>query len=138
MTTLEIASLSTIRETASRFIGLMGDRRVFAFNGPMGAGKTTFIRAICQELGVQDTVNSPTFSIVNEYEAADGRTIYHFDCYRINRVQEALDLGAEEYLYSGHTCLIEWPDLIAPLLPPDTLHVTLALLPDGSRLLSLP
>ncbi len=102
MTTLEIASLDTIRETARRFIDLMDDRRVFAFNGPMGAGKTTFIRAICDVLGVQDTVNSPTFSIVNEYEAADGRTIYHFDCYRINRVQEALDLGAEEYLYSGN------------------------------------
>ena len=137
MTTLEIASLDTIRETASRFIGLMGDRRVFAFNGPMGAGKTTFIRAVCQELGVQDTVNSPTFSIVNEYEAADGRTIYHCDCYRINRVQEALDLGAEEYLYSGCLCFIEWAENIAPLLPDSLVNVNIEVQDDGRRTIRL-
>ena len=133
MTTLDIASLDTIRETARRFIDLMGDRRVFAFNGPMGAGKTTFIRAICDVLGVQDTVNSPTFSIVNEYEAADGRTIYHFDCYRINRMQEALDLGAEEYLYSGCLCFIEWAENIAPLLPDTLVNVNIEVHDDGRR-----
>jgi len=86
----------------------------------MGAGKTTFIKAICEVMGVKETINSPTFSIVNEYEAADGSIIYHFDCYRINKIQEALDLGAEEYLYSGNLCFIEWSENIAPLLP-DTL-----------------
>ncbi len=86
----------------------------------MGAGKTTFIKAICEVMGVQETINSPTFSIVNEYEAANGSIIYHFDCYRINKIQEALDLGAEEYLYSGNLCFIEWSENIAPLLP-DTL-----------------
>ena len=133
MTTLHITSLDTIRETACRFIDLMGERRVFAFNGPMGAGKTTFIRAICHVLGVQDTVNSPTFSIVNEYETADGRTIYHFDCYRINRVQEALDLGAEEYLYSGCLCFIEWAENIAPLLPDTLVNVNIEVQDDGRR-----
>lgn len=137
MTTLHIASPDTIHEAARQFIDLMGDRRVFAFNGSMGAGKTTFIRAICHELGVQDTVNSPTFSIVNEYEAADGRTIYHFDCYRINRVQEALDLGAEEYLYSGCLCFIEWAENIAPLLPDTLVNVNIEVQPDGQRLVAV-
>jgi len=117
---LIIESTDTIHDTARKFIEGIGDRRVFAFNGKMGAGKTTFIKAICEVMGVQETVNSPTFSIVNEYEAADGRIIYHFDCYRINTVQEALDLGAEEYLYSGNLCFIEWSENMAPLLP-DTL-----------------
>ena len=120
---LIIESTDTIHDTARKFIEGIGDRRVFAFNGKMGAGKTTFIKAICEVMGVQETVNSPTFSIVNEYEAADGRIIYHFDCYRINTVQEALDLGAEEYLYSGNLCFIEWSENIAPLLPDNLVNV---------------
>ena len=120
---LIIESTDTIHDTARKFIEGIGDRRVFAFNGKMGAGKTTFIKAICEVMGVQETVNSPTFSIVNEYEAADGRIIYHFDCYRINTVQEALDLGAEEYLYSGNLCFIEWSENIAPLLPDSLVNV---------------
>ena len=120
---LTIESLDTIHDTARQFISMIGERTVFAFNGKMGAGNTTFIKAICEEMGVKETVNSPTFSIVNEYEAADGRIIYHFDCYRITNVQEALDLGAEEYLYSGNLCFIEWSENIAPLLPDSIVNV---------------
>lgn len=104
---IKIENLKKINQAAKSFIKEMGDSKVYAFNGNMGAGKTTFIKAICEELGVHEIVNSPTFSIVNEYETADGNIIYHFDCYRINKIQEALDLGAEEYLYSGNYCFIE-------------------------------
>ena len=112
MTTFEISSLDTIHKTAQQFIEQIGNQTVFAFNGKMGAGKTTFIKAICDVFGVQESVNSPTFSIVNEYETANGNIIYHFDCYRINKIQEALDLGTEEYLYSGNLCFIEWAENI--------------------------
>jgi len=130
---LKIESLETIRATASQFVDQIGERTVFAFNGKMGAGKTTFIKAICEVMGVQETVNSPTFSIVNEYEAADGRIIYHFDCYRITTVQEALDLGAEEYLYSGNLCFIEWSENIAPLLPDSLVNVDIEEGENGER-----
>jgi len=133
MQTLTIESLDTIQYTARQFVDQIGERTVFAFNGKMGAGKTTFIKAICEVMGVKETVNSPTFSIVNEYEAADGRIIYHFDCYRINRVQEALDLGAEEYLYSGNLCFIEWSENIAPLLPDSIVNVDIEENQEGSR-----
>ena len=99
----------------------------------MGAGKTTFIKAICEVMGVKETINSPTFSIVNEYEAANGKIIYHFDCYRINKIQEALDLGAEEYLYSGNLCFIEWAENIAPLLPDSIINVDIVEIENGER-----
>lgn len=130
---LIIKSINEINKTARLFIHKIGDRKVFLFNGKMGAGKTTFIKAICEELGVKETVNSPTFSIVNEYEAADGRIIYHFDCYRITKIQEALDLGAEEYLYSGNLCFIEWAENIAPLLPYNAVNVDIEELEKGER-----
>ena len=130
---LEIESLKTINETARKFIDQIGEHTVFAFNGKMGAGKTTFIKAICETMGVKETVNSPTFSIVNEYEAADGRIIYHFDCYRINKIQEALDLGAEEYLYSGNLCFIEWSENIAPILPDSIVNVDIEEKENGIR-----
>jgi len=114
---LTIRSLDNIHETARQFILQIGERTVFVMNGKMGAGKTTFIKAICEEMGVKEIVNSPTFSIVNEYEAEGGRIIYHFDCYRINKIEEALEIGIEEYLYSGNLCFIEWSENIAPLLP---------------------
>lgn len=120
---LEIKSLNHIHETARQFIAQMGGHKVFAFNGSMGAGKTTFIKAICEELGVTDTVNSPTFAIVNEYEAGNGEPIYHFDCYRLKNVQEALNLGAEEYLYSGNLCFIEWAENMEEILPEDLINV---------------
>ena len=137
MITLKIESLKNINFTARKFIEQIGNRKVFAFNGKMGAGKTTFIKAICEELGVKETVNSPTFSIVNEYEASDGRIIYHFDCYRINKIQEALDMGAEEYLYSGHLCFIEWSENIAPILPESLVKVDIEELENGERVVNI-
>ena len=125
--------LSTINSAAHQFVQAIGDRTVFAFYGGMGAGKTTFIKAVCQELGVtDDCVASPTFAIVNEYKATQG-PIYHFDFYRIRRLSEAQDMSFDDYLYSGHLCFIEWPELIEPLLPDDAVRVTIEELPDGSR-----
>ena len=122
-----------IRQAAKQFVESMGQNTVFAFYGKMGAGKTTFIKAVCEQLGVDDTVTSPTFAIVNEYEAAQGRPIYHFDFYRIKKVSEAYDMGCEEYFYSGHPCFIEWPELIEEVLPEETVSVTIEALPDGLR-----
>ena len=122
-----------IKQAARQFVESMGDNTVFAFYGKMGAGKTTFIKAVCEELGVDDTVTSPTFAIVNEYEAAQGRPIYHFDFYRIKKVSEAYDMGYEEYFYSGHPCFIEWPELIEEVLPEETVNVTIEALPNGER-----
>lgn len=122
-----------IRQAAQQFVEAMGENTVFAFYGKMGAGKTTFIKALCEELGVEDTVTSPTFAIVNEYEAAKGRPIYHFDFYRIKKISEAYDMGCEEYFYSGHPCFIEWPELIEEVLPEETINVTIEALPDGER-----
>ena len=122
-----------IKQAARQFVEGLGENTVFAFYGKMGAGKTTFIKAICEELGVDDTVTSPTFAIVNEYEAAGGRPIYHFDFYRIKKVSEAYDMGCEEYFYSGHPCFIEWPELIEEVLPEETVNVTIEVLPDGER-----
>jgi len=136
-TELEIQSLETINKTAQEFIELIGENTVFAFNGKMGAGKTTFIKAVCEMLGVKETVNSPTFSIVNEYEGTNGRIIFHFDCYRINKVQEALDFGAEEYLYSGNLCFIEWSENIAPILPDTIVNVNIEETENGKRKITL-
>jgi len=136
-TELEIQSLETINKTAQEFIELIGENTVFAFNGKMGAGKTTFIKAVCEMLGVKETVNSPTFSIVNEYEGANGRIIFHFDCYRINKVQEALDFGAEEYLYSGNLCFIEWSENIAPILPESIVNVNIEETENGKRKITI-
>jgi len=131
--TLKIENLKKIDVVAKSFVEKMGDKKVFAFNGKMGVGKTTFINAVCKMMGVTQIVNSPTFSIVNEYETASGNIIYHFDCYRIQKIQEALDLGAEEYLYSGNYCFIEWSENIAPILPDYLVNVDITELEDGSR-----
>lgn len=110
---------------------------VFAFYAPMGTGKTTFIKALCEELGVTDVINSPTFSIINEYRAEpSGELIYHFDCYRLEQLSDALSLGAEDYLQSGALCFIEWPEVIEDILPVDTVSVTLEELEDGVRKLT--
>lgn len=118
---------------AKTFLEAVGNHRVIAFYGGMGAGKTTFIAALCRELGVTEPVTSPTFAIVNEYAVSDKSSIYHFDFYRIKRLEEAYDIGFEDYLYSGHLCLIEWPELIEELLPDDTLRVHITVADDGSR-----
>ena len=133
MDILTIDSIEKIDEVAREFIEIMGNRKVYAFNGKMGAGKTTFIKAICECMGVQETINSPTFSIVNEYEAKNGDIIYHFDCYRINKIQEALDIGADEYLNSGNICFIEWAENIAPLLPDSITNVNIEEITNGTR-----
>ena len=121
-----------------------GDRRVFAFDGKMGAGKTTFIKFLCEAMGTEDVVNSPTFAIVNVYEVEElkgenGKVkteVYHFDCYRIKDIREAMDFGAEEYLYSRTYCFIEWAEMIEPLLPEDTVWVKIEVEENGERTLS--
>lgn len=131
---MEIKSLDAIHETAKAFIAAMDDRTVFAFHGEMGAGKTTFIKAICEELGVEDVINSPTFAIINEYRSeTTAELIYHFDFYRINKLSEAEDLGINDYFYSGALCFIEWPEKIEELLPPDVVNVSIKENPDGTR-----
>ncbi|MCQ2310600.1 MAG: tRNA (adenosine(37)-N6)-threonylcarbamoyltransferase complex ATPase subunit type 1 TsaE [Paludibacteraceae bacterium] len=123
--------------TASDLIRHYPCCRVIAFDAPMGAGKTTFIKQLCEELGTTDIVNSPTFAIVNVYDTPTDGEIYHFDCYRLKDIREAQDFGAEEYLYSGNLCLIEWPDIIEPLLPEDTLYVHIRVQENGDRLLTI-
>lgn len=130
---IKIQSLDNIDEAAIEFIKAMGDNTVFAFHGEMGAGKTTFIKAICENLGVSDTINSPTFAIINEYRSDSGELIYHFDFYRINKIEEAFDFGYEDYFYSGSLCFIEWPEKVESLLPNDTVNVSIRVLEDGSR-----
>lgn len=134
MNTIIIDSLQTIREAAKTFIANMEDRTVFAFHGQMGAGKTTFIKAVCEELGVEDVINSPTFAIINEYRSeTTGELIYHFDFYRINQLSEAEDIGTSDYFYSGALCFIEWPEKIEELLPGDVVNVNIQENPDGTR-----
>ena len=133
---IKIQNLDTIREAACEFIRQMGESRVFAFYGKMGSGKTTFIKALSEELGVNDVITSPTFAIVNDYTANE-ESIYHFDFYRIKKLEEVYDMGFEEYFYSGNYCFIEWPELVEPLLPDDTLRVSISEQPDGSRLITM-
>lgn len=130
---ITISSLDAIHVAAKQFVAAMGSNRVFAFYGKMGAGKTTFIKALCTELGVDDVITSPTFAIVNEYTAGDGSPIYHFDFYRIKKLDEVYDMGYEDYFYNGGLCLIEWPELIESLLPEDAVEVHIAEQPDGTR-----
>ena len=129
-----IENIKDIRSAAKEFIKVMGDNKVFAFHGSMGAGKTTFIKAVCEELGVIETVSSPTFAIINEYKDGEGRPIFHFDFYRINKLEEVYDFGYEDYFYSGHLCLIEWPELVESILPENTVKILIQELEDGSRL----
>ena len=131
---IRIQDLDHIHEAAREFIAQIGDRRVFAFYGKMGAGKTTFVKAVCEELGVEDVITSPTFAIVNEYKGVD--TIYHFDFYRIKKLEEVYDMGYEDYFYSGNLCFIEWPELIEELLPDDAVCVNIVEQSDGSRIVS--
>ena len=134
---VKICGLEGLDAAAGEFLSLLGQRRLVAFYAPMGAGKTTFITALCKRLGVQeDAVSSPTFAIVNEYRTGSGEPLYHFDFYRIENVAEALDIGIFEYFDSGALCLMEWPENIEPLLPEDTLKVRISVEPDQTRILS--
>jgi tRNA threonylcarbamoyladenosine biosynthesis protein TsaE len=134
---IKIQSPAQLPEAAKQFVQAMDQNTVFAFYGKMGAGKTTFIKAICEELGVTDVINSPTFSIVNEYRSdTTGELIYHFDFYRIKKIEEVYDMGYEDYFDSGAVCFIEWPELIDDLLPGDAVKVSITEQEDGSRIVS--
>ena len=129
-----IDNIDSIGKAAKEFVAQMGEHTIFAFYGKMGSGKTTFIKAICEELGVEDIITSPTFAIVNEYHTATAdEVIYHFDFYRIKKTEEVYDMGYEEYFYSGDVCFIEWPELIEDLLPDDAVRVSIYEIEDGKR-----
>ena len=133
---ITIKSLDNIQEAAKEFIKEMGDGKVFAFYGKMGAGKTTFIKALCEVLGVEDVITSPTFAIINEYTDGEENPIYHFDFYRIKKLEEVYDMGYEDYFYSGNLCLLEWPELIEEILPDNVIKVTIEEQADGTRKIS--
>lgn len=139
MKRIEIPDASSLGAAAREFASIIGDRSHIAFYGDMGAGKTTFIRTLVRELGVPESVsaNSPSFSLVNEYETPGGQRIYHFDFYRLDTVEEALDIGVEDYFDSGDLCLMEWPERIIPILPEDTVTVKITVNDDDSRTLTI-
>ena len=135
---IRIENIEGLAAAAQLFVEAMGDRKVFAFYGKMGAGKTTFIKAICEALGVEDVVTSPTFAIVNEYGTKqEPGKVFHFDFYRIKNLREACDIGCDEYFYSGCPCFIEWPELIEELLPEEAVRVYIEVHEDGSRTVSM-
>ena len=136
MTTIQIQSEADLTQAARSFIAAMKDRTIFAFYGKMGAGKTTFTKAICEVLGVEDVITSPTFAIVNEYTDGKGNPIYHFDFYRIKKLEEVYDMGYEDYFYSGNLCLLEWPELIEDILPENAVKVKIEEQANGTRLVS--
>lgn len=133
---IEVNGLADLDDAAKRIIATAQDEHIFIFEGEMGAGKTSLIKALASTLGVREVVTSPTFSIVNEYNA-DGKIIYHFDFYRIKNLQEAYDIGYEEYFYSGNICIIEWPEKIAPLLPEHYLKIEILVQNENDRILSI-
>lgn len=131
---IKIENIEHLASAARKFVDEMGENRVFAFYGKMGAGKTTFIKAICEAMGVKDVVASPTFAIVNEYADAEGQPVYHFDFYRIKNLREAYDIGCEEYFYSGYPCFIEWPEMVEELLPEDVVSVRIEVSENEERI----
>ena len=136
MKRIEIDSLSELERVAEEILSLIGERRVVLLRGGMGAGKTTLVSRIAAKLGAEDTVTSPTFALVNQYEGREG-TIYHFDFYRINRVEEVFDLGYEEYFYSGELCFVEWPEMVEGLLPEDAMEVRITVGDDDKRIFEI-
>lgn len=133
MEPITITSIDGLPMVAEKILTSFKGKRLFAFQGTMGAGKTTLIKEICKQLQVVEVVNSPTFSLVNEYTTATGGFVYHFDFYRIKKIEEAYDFGYEEYFFGEGICLIEWPEVIEELIPEDTVAVKIDLLSDGSR-----
>ncbi len=123
-------SLQELPQAAQALLQVHADKRLFAFKGSMGAGKTTMIKEICAAIGVENMVNSPTFSIINEYFTRDGESVFHFDFYRIKKKEEVLDIGYEDYLYSGNYCFMEWPEKIEELLPPNAVYISIEEDPD--------
>ena len=137
MESIQVNSPDDLPEVAQAILDHLQGRHLVAFRGPMGAGKTTLIRAICEQLGVTDTVTSPTFALINEYKDAQGEPVYHFDFYRIEKLEEAFDFGYEEYFFSDHLCLVEWPEKIESLLPDEgVMHVVIEILDKESRRIS--
>lgn len=130
------STTNALKEVAEKLIQQFPEQRVFAFYGKMGAGKTTFIQSICKVLETNDNVTSPTFALINEYKTTRQESIFHFDFYRIKNIEEAFDLGYEDYLYSGNYCLIEWPEMIEPLLPDEIVKVKIEVAEDGARMIS--
>lgn len=130
---IRIAKLDELPKAATIFLESIGDRPLIAFSGEMGAGKTTFIQSLCKKLGVPGEVNSPTFSLVNEYFTTTGESLFHFDLYRIEDPDELFDLGYEEYFFSGKRCFIEWPEKASHLIPDDALLVRIEVMDDGTR-----
>jgi tRNA threonylcarbamoyladenosine biosynthesis protein TsaE len=130
---ITVNGLADLNTAAKKIIEAIGSRKIVAFYGQMGSGKTTLIKHICQELNVTDVVNSPTFSLVNEYQLPNGEPIYHFDFYRISKIEEAFDFGYEEYFFSEYLCLIEWPEIIEDLIPSDAARLSIRVLDNGKR-----
>lgn len=124
------------RQEVISLLDIFGDRRVVILDAPMGTGKTTLIKSLCEQMGTEDVVNSPTFAIVNVYDTNHGE-VYHFDCYRLKDIREVYDMGAEDYLYSGNWCFIEWPDIMSPILPDDVVTVTIRTTAGGDRVLTV-
>ena len=133
---IEIKDIEHIEEAAREFVAQIGDHRVIAFYGKMGAGKTTFIKAVCEVLGVDDVITSPTFAIVNEHSTGEGSPIFHFDFYRIKKLEEVYDMGYEDYFYSGALCFIEWPELIEDIMPDDAVRVSITEQDDKTRMVT--
>ena len=130
---ITVNELADLDAAAKKVVEAIGNRKVIALYGQMGAGKTTLIKHICKALDVRDVVNSPSFSLVNEYQRPNGEPIYHFDFYRINKIEEAFDFGYEEYFFNNNLCLIEWPEVIEDLIPDDAVKLTIQVLGDGRR-----
>lgn len=130
-----VSDRSRLRDAARHFLRETAGSRIFAFYGQMGSGKTTFIKALCSEMGVTDTVTSPSFTLVNEYKRPGNPPVYHFDFYRIKKISEVLDFGIEEYFDSDSPCFMEWPELIEQLLPPETLRLSITVTNDGGRII---
>lgn len=130
---ITIESIDSIKEAAHTFVENMPNGNIIAFYGKMGAGKTTFIKSLCEEMGVKDVITSPTFAIVNEYTTDKGLPVYHFDFYRIKKTEEVYDMGIEEYFYNNGVCLIEWPEIIEEILPETTIKVKILVGEDGKR-----
>ncbi|HTN68646.1 MAG TPA: tRNA (adenosine(37)-N6)-threonylcarbamoyltransferase complex ATPase subunit type 1 TsaE [Dysgonamonadaceae bacterium] len=134
---IQIKNISDINDAAQTFVNAMRDKKIFAFYGEMGTGKTTFIKAVCKILGVAETITSPTFAIVNEYKKKDGKPVFHFDFYRIKNIEDVFDFGYEDYFYSGDICFIEWPELIETLLPDDVVKIQITVGYNEERLISI-
>ncbi len=136
MNTISVSNISELRNVAHSILTHMSDQNIFAFNGKMGAGKTTLIKAFCEELGVEEIVTSPTFSLVNEYSNENNQPVYHFDFYRIKKIEEVFDIGYEEYFYSDNYCFIEWPELVLELLPDLYVYISIEEEDGGKRIIS--